>query len=340
MLEEYKAVAKALRREGFRARAVNVKEDLGRLERLLRRNPPDVIFNLVEYIHDDPELEPHVASLFELHHVAYTGAPPFALTLCQRKGLAKQLLQANGVPTPRFTVLHAPKPPSLRGFHYPLIVKPAREDASTGIDQESVVSDAAELKQRLEYLFHEFAPPFLLEEFIDGPELHVAVLGNDPPRVLPPIEWDFSELPEGYPPIISFAAKWNPLHEVYHRVHTLCPPELPRRVLEKVEDVALRAYALTGCRDYARLDIRLDRKNRPFVLEVNPNPDLTEGVSLMESAEVAGYSFSQTLKMIVQFALERRAHLDRHRSALDDAHQARTPISPEGLRASLKDHDT
>ena len=305
-LDEYKALVTGLRRAGYRARAVNIKEDLRRLERTLRRGRPDVVFNLIEHFHNDPELEAYVAAVFDLHAVPYTGSPPFALALCQRKGLTKQLLMSHGVPTPRFKVIRSEEIPKRHGLRYPLIVKPAREDASSGVDRNSVVQDAAALRQRLEYMFTEFAPPILIEEFITGTELHVGVLGNDPPEVLPPIQWDFSDLPHDHPAIISFAAKWNPLDEVFHRVHSHCPARLPKRVVKRVEEVALQAYKVTGARDYARLDIRLDAHNRPFVLEVNPNPDLTEGVSFMEAAEVAGHTFEETLAMIVEFALERK----------------------------------
>ena len=333
--EEYRAVAKALRREGFNARAFNVREDLTRLERRLKRYRPDVIFNLIEFFHDDPALEQNVAALFELLHLAYTGSRPFALALCHRKGLTKQLLISEGVPTPRFHLLRQPRLPRRPKLRFPLIVKPAQEDASSGVEQESVVYDDEQLRARLDYVFGEFEPPILVEEFVDGPELHVSVLGNDPPEVLPPIQWDFSDVPAGHPPIISFAAKWNPLSEVFHRVHTVCPAKLPRRILRKVEAVALKAYQVTRCRDYARLDIRLGRKGEVYVLEVNPNPDLTEGVSLMESAEVAGYTFSRTLARIVGFALKRKEEIEAER-----AHRAsevqRKPASPEAVTATLQ----
>jgi len=302
--EEYRAIVKGLRQEGFRARAVNVREDLQRLERLLRRNPPDVVFNLVEFFHDSAELEAAVAGLFELYRVPYTGSPPFALALCQKKGLAKQVMLANGVPTPKFRALTEPRIPRRHGLHYPLIVKPAREDASAGVDKDAVVQDYAELQQRLAHAFAEFAPPILVEEFIAGRELHVSVFGNDPPQVLPAIEFDFSELPEDYPAIISYEAKWDPLHEIYHRVHTICPAKVSQRAWKRIEAVALNAYRVCGCRDYARLDIRLVGTH-PYVLEVNPNPDLTEGVSFMESAEHAGFTFSRALRRFVEMALAR-----------------------------------
>jgi len=304
--EEYTAIVKALMREGFRARGVNIREDLRKLERVLRRNPPDVIFNLIEYFHDRPNLEGNIAGLFDLHGIPYTGAPPFALWLCQRKGLTKQLLLANGVPTPKFRIFRRPAIPRRLGLHYPVIVKPAREDASSGVHKDSVVYDAASLQERVEKTLAEFRQPAMVEEFIEGRELHVSILGNDPPLVLPMVEFDFSELPADHPTIISFAAKWDPLDEAFHRVHSFCPARLTKRVQAAVEDTALRAYRLTGCRDYARLDIRLDAKNHVYVLEVNPNPDLTEGVSFMESAEKGGLGFSETLRRIVEFAYARR----------------------------------
>jgi D-alanine-D-alanine ligase len=285
---------------------VNIREDLGMLQRALTRPRPDVVFNLIEHFHDDPKLEMAVANLFELYRLPYTGAPAFALALCQRKGLTKQVLLANGVSTPRFLLLKSPRLPKRLGLRFPLIVKPGREDASSGVDKDSVVFDADMLRARVEKLSAEFPPPLLIEEFIEGRELHVSIFGNDPPVVLPMIEYDFTELPADHPSIISYNAKWNPLDEVFHRVHTECPARLPMRIRQNVEDICLRAYTITGCRDYARVDVRLSRRNHPYVLEVNPNPDLTEGVSFMESAEKAGLSFSQTLRKIVEFALERK----------------------------------
>jgi D-alanine-D-alanine ligase len=293
--EEYKAVARALRKEGYRVRTANIEENLEKLHGLLRRNRPDVIFNLVEFFRDDAKLEAQIAGLYELYGIPYTGASPFVLTLCQRKAMAKQVLLANGVPTPKFRVLTRPVIQKRHGLRYPLIVKPAREDASD-----------SSLVKRIEHVLEEFSPPVLVEEFIEGRELHVSVLGNDPAVMLPIIEFDFSDLPPDHPHLISYDVKWNPLDEIYHKIHTSCPARLSRREKKKVESISLAAYRILGCRDYARLDLRLGKHNRVWVLEVNPNPDLTEGVSFMESAEHAGMSFSRTLKRIVELALVRK----------------------------------
>ena len=305
--EEYEAIANALQEEGYDVSLLNINEDIQTLIDLLKSNPPDVVFNLVEYYRDDPALEHLVAGLYALYGVKFTGAGPFTLALCQRKGMTKQLLLSNNVPTPRYKLLTEPKMPSRHGLHYPLIVKPAREDASSGVEKGSVVYDFDQLKERVTKTFEEYDPPILIEEFIEGREFHVSVLGNDPPEVLPIIEFDFSELPSDHPRIISYDAKWNPLEESFHRVHSICPAKLTKRLEKKVRAAVLAAYNITGCHDFARLDLRITKDNKVFVLEVNPNPDLTEGVSFMDSAEHHGLSFGETLAKIVECALTRPA---------------------------------
>jgi D-alanine-D-alanine ligase len=303
--EEYKDVAKALRRAGYRARAVNLNNDLRKLERVLKRNRPDVIFNLVEFFHDDASLEAAVAGMFDLYRIPYTGSPPFTLALCQDKALAKRALQDHRVPTPRFKVLYEPRLPKRLGLRLPVIVKPAWEDASAGVGKDAVLYEPEHISQRVELVYREFGA-VMIEEFIEGRELHIAVWGNDEPAILPPVEFDFSQLPPGHPHLITYAMKWNPLDENYHRVHTVCPAPLEKRLYRKVEAAAIAAYEATECRDYARVDIRL-RDGKPYVLEVNPNPDLTEGVSFMDSAEKAGLDFERTLARIVELAAL-RAH--------------------------------
>ncbi|MEJ2105295.1 MAG: ATP-grasp domain-containing protein [Ignavibacteriaceae bacterium] len=303
--EEYEAIANALSEEGYETELVNIEENIEVLIALLSKNPPDIVFNLIEHYKEDPELENLVAGLYTLYGVPFTGSGPFTLALCQRKGMTKQLLLANNVPTPRYKLLSEPKLPARHGLHYPMIVKPAREDASSGVEKDSVVYNLEQLNERIKKVFEEYNPPILVEEFIEGRELHVSVLGNDPPEVLPIIEFDFSELPSDHPSIISYDAKWDPLKESFHRVHSICPAKLSKRLEKKVKEATLEAYKITGCHDYARMDIRLTKDNKVFLLEVNPNPDLTESVSFMESSEKMGLSFGETLSKIVECALKR-----------------------------------
>lgn len=303
--EEYEAIMKALGSEGFRTKGLNLEEKLSNLMRLATRKPPDVVFNLVEYFHDDSRLEGAIAAFLELCRLPYTGATPFCLSLCRHKGLLKQVLLQNDIATPRYRLLDEPKIPPRHRLSYPLIVKPSRQDASSGVESQSVVYDYTQLRQQLERIYLEFGAPILVEEFIAGKELHVSVMGNNPAKALPIVEFDFSELYEGHPPLITYDVKWNPLSLAYHRVHSLCPAQLDKKTDRLVREQAVRAYKAASCRDYARIDMRMGFDGVPYILEINPNPDLTEGVSFMESAEVEGLTFSQTLRRIVEFAMER-----------------------------------
>ncbi len=306
VLEEYEAIRNALTEVGCRAELFNVEDDVDRLIAYLRERRPDVVFNLVEYLRDDAGLEVAVAGLYELLQVPYTGAAPLALGLCQRKGTTKQLLLANGVRTPRFHLLEGPNLRRRHGLHFPMIVKPSREDASVGVEADSVVYEPEKLHARIAYCYEEYGTPILVEEFIEGRELHISVLGNDPPVALPLLEYELSGLPADMPRIISYASKWDPLQEEYHHVHSICPAKVSRAVERRAKDAALAAYRLTSCRDYARIDARLSKDGKVYILEVNPNPDLTEDVSFMESAAAAGMTFGRTLRAIVDMALARR----------------------------------
>jgi D-alanine-D-alanine ligase len=305
--EEIDAIVKALREEGFEARAVNIEDKFDRLFGCLTSPRPDVVFNLIEYFNDDPLQEDRVAALYDLLRISYTGSPPMTLAICQRKGLAKQILQAFRINTPRYKVAKERPVPKLTGLRYPLIVKPAWEDASAGVDDLAVVEDREQLESRVHMILDEYKQPALIEEFIEGRELGVSVIGNDNPRVLPVEELDFSGLPSNHRRIISYESKWDPLNEAFHLGKLVCPAKLSRAVMAKVKKTALRAYQALGCRDYARIDMRLDRQNRLFVLEVNPNPDLTQGVGLIASAKAAEIPFPAALRMIVEEALKRGA---------------------------------
>lgn len=307
--EEIQSVVKGLKIAGFRAYAFNVNDQFDALYKVLNRRRPDVVFNLIEFFNDDPYQEFMVAGLYELLRIPYTGAPPLTLAMCQRKASTKRLLLANDIRTPRFRMMEGGRLRRRHGLHYPLIVKPAREDASAGIENSSVVENLEQMVDRVEYVWKEFQQPALVEEYIDGRELNVAVLGNDPPEALPIAEMDFSKVPSHLHNIVTYDAKWNPHHEAFHTMYPKCPAELPKRVEKRVKETALAAYKLMGCRDYARIDMRLSRKNQIYVLEVNPNPDLTESVAFMESAQEAGLSFSMTLKKIVLEAVQRAADM-------------------------------
>ena len=307
-IAEYESIAAHLRKSGYEAYILNILDNVNIFLEDLKKNKPDVIFNFVEIYKDIPELEMGFAGLMELLHIPYTGAPPIALGTCQSKYLTKGILSTIGIRVARSKFIQNPKKIYRLNLDYPLIVKPSLEDASVGIDVEAVVSDYKHLRDRINYIFSEFEQPVLVEEYIEGRELNVAVLGDKNPKVLPISEIDFSKMPEHLYNIVSYQAKWEPLHEAYHKTIPICPARLPKKIEAEAKKIALKAFRAMRCRDYCRVDMRLSKENKLYVLEVNPNPDLTEDAGFMRSMKHAGYSYRRALKTIVDLAAARINH--------------------------------
>ncbi len=304
-IKEYEEIAKRLRRVGYDAYILNILDDYNLFLEDIKKNKPDVIFNFVEIYKDDATLEMSFAGMYELLHIPYTGAPPITLGTCQNKELTKRILQSFGIPTPAFQLISEIKNDYDIRINYPIIVKPVKEDASVGTENESIVENYEALKNRIHYVLTEYEQPALIEEYIDGRELNVAVLGDEELRVLPISEIDFSRMPDHLYNIVSYQAKWDPLHEAYHKTIPICPAKLPKKVEEEAKTIALKAFRTMGCRDYARVDMRLSKDKKLYVLEVNPNPDLTEDAGFMRSMKQAGYSYQRALKTIVDLAAKR-----------------------------------
>jgi D-alanine-D-alanine ligase len=304
-MEEYEYIAEKLSSEGLEVFILNLRDNLDLLIKTLKTKKPDVIFNFVEIFKDDPKLEMNIVGLFELLGFAYTGAPPLALANCQSKVLTKRILSNIGLQTPKFIIIKEPERNYRHGLKFPLIVKPVFEDASVGIENESIVFDSKQLTARVEFVMRNFKQPALIEEFIEGRELNISILGDTNPLPLPISEIDFTQMPNYLHNIVSYQAKWDPYHEAYHKTIPVCPAVLPKRIEKKAKEIALKAFKAMGVRDYARVDMRLAKDNQLYVLEVNPNPDLTEGAGFMRSAEAAGLSYSKALKEIVMLAYER-----------------------------------
>lgn len=304
-MEEYEIIAKKLKRAGFDAYALNLKDDIFSLLELVKQNPPDVIFNFVEIYKDQPRLEMNLVGLYELIGIPYTGAPAITLANCQSKFLTKKLLNYHGIKTAKFQLFDKIPDEFNLEPKFPVIVKPAYEDASVGIENESIVYNTNALRNRLEFVFKEYVQPALIEEFIEGREFNVSVTGDLKPKVLPISEIDFSRMPDHLHNIVSYQAKWDPNHESYHKTIPICPAKIPKRLEEKLKHTAIAAFKIMGTRDYARVDMRVTSDEDVYVLEVNPNPDLTEDAGFMRSAYAGGLSYAQALKRIVMLAYER-----------------------------------
>ncbi len=295
-----KAIEKALREHGHNTVAVPIRDDLWGP---LRKVDPNewLIFNLCESIRNKTYLEPYIISVFEHLGFRYTGSPRSTLANCLNKARAKEILQAHGLPTARFQIFN---PWNIqRELEFPLFVKPVSEDASIGITRNSVVQDDQALRRRIRYVWDTYHQDSLVEEFINGREFNVTILGNESPRVLPVSEINF-RIPDPFARIVSFRAKWVPKSSEYISTPPTCPARVSEPSKRRIEDVAIRAYQAMGLRDYGRVDIRL-KNGTPYVLEVNPNADLAPDAGIARAAGVAGMTYADLADEIVRLAARR-----------------------------------
>ncbi len=305
VVEEMDDIKDALNSIGYRTTTVNVDSDVFRMIEYLRTESPDVIFNLVECVENQSIHEMHVAGIYELMKIPYTGAGPMALGLALNKPRVKELLLYHGIRTPLFRVFGLADKVVQGEMSFPMIVKPSSEDASVGIDDRSVVHNLGELRRRVQYIVEEFGQPALVEEYVDGRELNVAILGSLNPIVLPISEIDFSGLTPDMNKIVSYEAKWIQGSVAFQGTKGVCPAQLPARLDTEIRNVAMQCFHLVGCRDYARIDFRLSQQGIPYVLEVNPNPDISEDAGFARSTRKYGLSYPDAIGKIVESALER-----------------------------------
>ncbi len=298
-------------REGGYDTLIFEAQEIPELVRFLREERPDVVFNCCESFRGNAALEMNVAALYELLAIPFTGSPALTLGIALNKALAKALFRAHGVPTAPYVVF---SPEARCAFDhdlgFPVIVKPLCEDASIGIDADSVVSSQVDLRRRVQFVWDEFRQPALVEEFVEGRELYVALLATSPEEfaALPVSEILFQDLPQGSPCILTYEAKWMLHSAAYQSTMPNCPADLSAPLLEQVRTVALNAARAIGLRDYGRVDLRLRAGDDAiFVLEANPNPDITHDSGFVRSAKASGRTHADTIVAIVERAIERTA---------------------------------
>jgi D-alanine-D-alanine ligase len=286
---------------------------LGVLDRI-RAARPDLVFNLCESMAGDPCNEPTFVGLLDLFKNPYTGTDLLGLASCLHKHRAKDILIARGIPTPPHRYFTDPAEladPELDGLDYPWFLKLAHEDASVGITEENLVTSAAALRRRSRALMAEYDQPVLAERYIDGRELNVALIGNGADlQILPLHEIDFAAMPADRPRIVSYAAKWDENHVDYAGTKPVPLRHASAELIANVERVARAAWGAMGLRDYGRIDLRVDAGNVPWVIDVNPNPDVSPDAGVARSAQVAGMSYPQLIARIAHVAY-RRIHATR-----------------------------
>jgi D-alanine-D-alanine ligase len=286
------AVIATLAGAGIEVERLALGRDSRPLADAVRRFAPDVVFNLFEGLADDPTSEARAAELLERLGVPFTGSPSRSLRLAQDKPAAKRVLREAGVPTPDFFLVEGAGAPPCP-LRFPVIVKPAREDASVGIGQESVVADERALAARAAWVVERYGAPALVEEFIGGRELQVSVIEAPELRALPVSEILFAASGNGGWPLVTYDAKWKPGSPEYETTPPRYPARIAPRLAREVQALALRAFRVLGCQDYARVDLRLGAGGEPFVLEVNPNPDLSPAAGLAGSLGTAGMTHAE-----------------------------------------------
>jgi D-alanine-D-alanine ligase len=303
----------ALTKRGYAVKCLAAEPPVKKLVRLLEEDTSDIIFNVCESLGGAPDEERRIATLLELLEKRFTGSGSLAMTIAGDKSLAKKLFDFHGIRSPDFAIIapggRVEGNPSLDTF--PLIVKPSSMDASIGIDKKSVVHSVDEVVERVFAIHNQYHVPALVEQYIDGREIYVSLIGN-PPEVLPPIEWDLSKLPPDLPRIAGTEAKWE--HD-FKEAKEFVPKDVVENevIMKRIREVALGAWKALLIRDYARIDMRLTRDGIPYVIEVNPNPWLDSRAEFAMAARRAKMSHGDMIERIVQLAAE---HPIRERSAI------------------------
>lgn len=289
---------------------VGVHDDFGHMIEHLSEFAPDVVFNCAEGFLDDPRLDYLFPALLEAEAYRYTGSPPIALLTTRNKAMSKKLLAYHGVQVPRFVTYRLAEevaaPPELA---FPLIVKPLQEDASVGIASASVVSDADGLAERVRFIHERFHQPAIAEQFVEGRELYVSVLGNgDHLEMLPIIEMVFNrERTRPEERIATKAAKWDVPYRERKGIRNVFARPIARASRERIEAMCRTAFQTLWLRDYARLDVRLAADGEPWLIEVNANPYISFGHDMANSAEKAGLDYYAFIQRIVDETMARHA---------------------------------
>ena len=302
--EDVQEVYEALRKAGHNPVYLRLDGTRESLIEIANSNT-DLIFNLVESFAGDDGFDSNVAAYLELLGRKFTGTGSHGLYLAQDKALAKKIFAFHGIHTPYFATVYRGRTEHSHDIQFPVIVKPAREDGSIGIHFGAVCGSIKELMERIDYIHAEFDTPALIEEYIEGRELYVAVIGNDKPIAFPVVELDLSKLPEGTPKIAGAEVKWEEDTEAYKKTWPFFPEDLEPEVVTRLQETAVQAFQALQLRDYGRIDFRLAKDGTLHVLEVNPNPYLLPSAEFCMAAKKSGRPYTAIINEIADLALAR-----------------------------------
>ncbi len=305
--EDVQEVYEALKKKGHSPVFLRIDGTAQSLIELCQ-SETDLIFNLVESFAGDDSFDSNIAAYLELLGRKFTGTGSHGLYLAQEKALAKKIFAFHGIHTPYFATVYRGRTEHAHDIQFPVIVKPAREDGSIGIQFGAVCGSIKELMERIDYIHAEFDTPALIEEYIEGRELYVGVLGNEKPEALPVVELDLSKLPEGTPRIAGSEVKWEEDTEAYRTTEPFFPEDLSEDLETRLKETAVQAFQALELRDYGRIDFRLATDGTLHVLEVNPNPYLLPSAEFPMAAKQSGRQYPDLVDEIVELALARHGN--------------------------------
>ncbi|MBN2120018.1 MAG: ATP-grasp domain-containing protein [Candidatus Omnitrophica bacterium] len=299
-------VLQALRKRGHEVNILGLYKDINLLLEEVRENKPDVIFNLVEVFDQKSSLDKNVVYLLELLGVPFTGADPASLLVCNNKALSKKILSFHRIKVPHFYTFYKKHKIWLpKKLNPPLIVKPLCEEASRGIAQASIVDSEETLVERVKFIHQSLDMDAIAEEYIDGREFYVSILGNKRIKVLPLREMKFGQFPEDEPRIATYKAKWDYNYRQKWGIKNVFAGRLANGLEAKISYICKRAYRAIDMKCYARFDIRVTG-GEVYIIEANANPSLFMYDEVAQSADKAGISYDKLLEMIISFAFQRQ----------------------------------
>jgi D-alanine-D-alanine ligase len=298
-------VISTLRRSGHEVHVLGVQDELGGIRTTIHEFKPTIVFNILESFDNVITFDQNVVSYLELLKVPYTGCNPRGLLLSRDKALSKKLLAYHRIPVPEFTVFRHGRAVKLpRRLKLPVIVKSLTYEASVGISQASVVNDEERLRKRVTFIHESLGTDAIAEQYIEGRELYVGLMGNDRVRVFPVWEMHFQKMVEGDNwPIATERVKWNVKYQQKHGIRTDQAQDLPPGVADQIARMCKRIYRVLELTGYARIDLRMDVNGRVHVIEANPNPQLSQGEDFAESANRAGIPYPALLDRILALGL-------------------------------------
>ena len=301
---DLEAIADALRTLGHEPSTIAIDGRPATLTRV-RNSDADLFFNLVESYAGDDTMEMHFAAYLDLVGKKYTGAGPQGSYLAMDKSIARMIMRYHELYVPYAAVVNQGRVEHAQDIRFPVIVKPASEDASKGIDAASVVNSVKDLLERISYIHDEFGSAALLEEYIEGREIYAAILGNDRPEALPLVELDLSKLPDGMPRIAGYEVKFDVNTEAYKKTKSAPARDLDEETVKRIQDAAVTAFRALKLRDYGRIDLRLSETGKVYVIEANPNPWLDPAAEFAMAAKEGGRSYTDVIAQIVELAIAR-----------------------------------